>query len=75
MNFLLCPRSEMVLSIGGVDPVYPFFNFLDRIASKKGKLRAAVHDRFDATFMRQHARVHENALLVTRRFWEGDAWS
>lgn len=75
MNFLLCPRSEMVLNLGGVDPVYPFFDFLDKVASKNGKLSAAAHDRLDRIFMRQHARVHENALLVTRRFWEGEGWN
>ena len=65
--FLVSPRSEKVLDLGGFDPVYTTCELLDRLLFRKLGLSRRAHDRLDASMLRLHGRVHHRLLVELAR--------
>lgn len=62
LAFIVTPRSEMVLNVWGIDPVYNFSNLLDLLTLRRFNLDGRVHDRLDAQMLAHHCRVHQGFL-------------
>lgn len=72
--FVVCPRSEKILDIGGLDPVYGTVGLLDALTLRRGSMLQGAHKAIDQYAMGHHGRVHVNMLEGMREIWEGTNW-
>lgn len=63
LAFIVSPRSEEVLDLGGFDPVYSISELADRLSLRKFNLGPRIHDRMDASMLRLHGKVHHRLLV------------
>jgi hypothetical protein len=73
--FVVCPRSEKILDLGGLDPVYGAVRWLDALTLRQTSIVQRAHDAVDLYAMGHHGRVHVNMLEGMRGIWEGTNWS
>ena len=73
--FIVCPRSEKILDIGGYDPVYGSARLLDALTFGRTRIVSKVHDAIDNYALGHHGRVHVHMLEGMRAIWEGINWS
>jgi hypothetical protein len=73
--FIVCPRSEKILDIRGLDPVYGTVRALDALTLHRTKVLQNAHDAIDRYAMSHHARVHVNMLEGMREIWEQTNWT
>jgi len=74
LMFVVSPRSEKVLDLKGIDPVYASVHFLDLLTLRKLRIRSRVHDRFDKVMLKIHGQVHYELLEAMRPCWERTRW-
>jgi hypothetical protein len=72
--FLVAPRCERVLNIGGHDPVFGTVRLVDALTFRGGSLLERSHASIDRYAMGHHARVHRNLLAGMRPTWEETNW-
>lgn len=73
--FLVSPRSQKVLDIGGFDPVYASIGLADAFSLGAFGLREGAHAALDRVFLEHHGRVHADVVLGMAETWEGQRWS
>jgi hypothetical protein len=73
--FVVCPRSEMILDIGGLDPVYGTVRLLNALTFKRTRIEPKVHMAIDSYAMGHHGRVHVNMLEGLRDLFEATNWT
>ena len=73
--FIVCPRSEKILDIGGLDPVYGTVRALDALTFHRTRIVEKAHGAIDRYAMAHHGRVHVNMLEGMRDIWEGTNWT
>jgi hypothetical protein len=73
--FLVAPRSEKVMDIGGFDPVYSAIGLADAFTLGGLGLRAAGHDALDRVFLEHHSLVHADVVKGFAEVWEGQRWT
>lgn len=64
LAFLVNPRSQRVLDLAGVDPVYDSTKLLDWVTGRRFKLFSTVQWKMEMMMMKQHVRVHEQMLAT-----------
>jgi len=69
LAFIVAPRSERILDLGGFDPVYGLVELLDRLSLGSIGLSRRCHDRMDAVMLGLHGQVHQNLLDDMAPFW------
>ncbi|MBI2821222.1 MAG: hypothetical protein HYX74_03260, partial [Acidobacteria bacterium] len=74
LAFLVAPRSQKVLYLGGFDPVYSLVHLIDTVTLGKFGIRRRLHDKLDFIMLRQHGDVHQNFIEAMRAVWEG-SWA
>jgi hypothetical protein len=74
MFFLVSPRSEKILNLGGFDPVYFSANLANILTLSAFNLRQRAHDKMDALQLELHARVYQSLLNGMRTYWENQNW-
>lgn len=74
LAFLVAPRSEKVLYLGGFDPVYTLIHLIDALTLGMFQIRQRAHDKLDSVMLRQHGDVHQNFVQGMRPIWEGRNW-
>ncbi|PYT27789.1 MAG: hypothetical protein DMG57_17110 [Acidobacteria bacterium] len=73
--FVVTPRTEKILNVGGVDPVYGLTSVLDLLTFRKTGIVEWAHHSIDRYAMGHHGRVHIHMLEGMRSIWEGSDWS
>jgi len=74
MFFLVAPRSEKILNLGGFDPVYFAVNVVNGLTLNLFRVRRRAHDKIDAFLLLLHALVYQGLLDGMRGYWEGQNW-
>ena len=72
--FIVCPRSEKILDLGGFDPVYGATRLLDALTFRRTRIVSKVHDIIDNYALGHHGRVHVHMLEGMRSLWEETNW-
>jgi hypothetical protein len=73
--FIVCPRTQKILDIGGLDPVYGTVRALDALTFHRTRIVEKAHAGIDRYAMAHHGRVHINMLEGMRDIWEGTNWT
>jgi uncharacterized damage-inducible protein DinB len=73
--FLVAPRSEKVLDIGGFDPFYTAIGLADAFTLGSLGLGAAGHEALDRAFLQHHADVHADVVTNFAHVWESQRWT
>lgn len=73
--FLVAPRSEKVLDLGGFDPVYASITLADAASLGVFGLRASGHASLDHVFLEHHGTVHADIVMGMADVWEGQRWT
>ncbi|MBI3895868.1 MAG: hypothetical protein HY313_08030 [Acidobacteria bacterium] len=74
MFFLVCPRSEKILSLRGFDPIYSSIHLLNALTFGVFNLKRRVHDRVDSFSLAMHAKIYQNLLDGMKEVWENQNW-
>jgi hypothetical protein len=74
MFFLVSPRSQKILNLGGFDPVYFSINLANILTLSLFNLRKRGHDKLDALQLEVHARVYQSLLNGMSAYWENQDW-
>ncbi|HEY3132556.1 MAG TPA: hypothetical protein VGL91_24115 [Acidobacteriota bacterium] len=74
MRFVVSPRSQKVLYLAGLDPVYGLVNLADALTFRRLKIKQRAHDKLDSLFLIQHARVYQALIDGMHKYWEDQDW-
>lgn len=74
MMFLVAPRSEKILDLGGFDPVYTLVNILNILTLNLGFGKWA-HDKLDDMQLGVHARVYQSLVEGMKDMWTNRNWT
>ncbi len=72
--FIVSPRSEMVMNLGGFDPVYQPVDLMAKMMLGGFGVAEKLHDQMDRTFMHHHARVHSGLVIGMHEIFERQNW-
>jgi hypothetical protein len=72
--FIVTPRSQHILDIGGIDPVYGLASIVDKLTFRNGAVLQRAHRAIDHYAMGHHGRVHVNLLEGLRDVLQGSNW-
>jgi hypothetical protein len=72
--FVVAPRSQKVLDIGGFDPIYASIHLADAFSLGVLGLRESGHAALDAVFLEHHGSVHADVVMGLQEIWEGQRW-
>jgi hypothetical protein len=66
----MMPRSEKIMNLWDLDPVYGSVDLLNTLTFGKLKIREKLHDRIDSSLLALHCQVHESMIRGTVAEWE-----
>jgi len=74
ISFIVSPRSEKVLNLGGFDPVYTSIGIASAMTLGTLGIARRAQDALDRIFMLHHARVHSGLVVGMAPIWERPDW-
>lgn len=74
LSFIVAPRSQKVLDLWGIDPVYKIVGVCNGLTLGRLGIKQVAHDWFDRNFLTVHGMVHHNLLIGMEDFWTGHRW-
>ncbi len=74
LKFLVSPRSQKILNLGGFDPVYGMVNVVNALTFNRGFSQRA-HDKLDNVQLQLHARIYQSLIEGMGKLWTERDWT